>query len=81
MMKICERIEVLGHLSIDSDGVSQLTELQLNDGHELSEISELESFEVLEKFEEDENGILASIRCTHAMAKSAIQLLLIILLF
>ena len=54
MMKICERIEVLGHLSIDSGGVSQLTELQLNDGHKLSEISELESFEVLEKFEEDE---------------------------
>ena len=74
MMKICKRIEVLGHLSIDSDGVSQLTELQLNDGHELSEISELKSFEVLEKFEEDKNGILASIRCTHAMAKSAIQL-------
>ncbi|MAH99104.1 MAG: hypothetical protein CMA12_07175 [Euryarchaeota archaeon] len=74
MMKICERIEVLGHLSIDSGGVSQLTELQLNDGHKLSEISELESFEVLEKFEEDENGILASIRCTHTMAKSAIQL-------
>ena len=74
LMKICGRIEVLGHLSIDSEGVSQLTELELNKGHKLSEISELESFEVLEKFEEDENGILASLKCTHPMAKSAIQI-------
>ena len=62
MMKICQRIEVLGHLSIDSEGVSQLTELELNKGHKLSEISELESFEVLEKFEEDEKSEESSIQ-------------------
>jgi len=58
LMEICERIEVLGHLSTESDGVTQLVELKINEGHSLSEISELESFEVLEKHEEDESGIL-----------------------
>jgi hypothetical protein len=62
LMEICERIEVLGHLSTETDGVTQLVELRINEGHELSEISELESFEVLEKHEEDESGVLVSIR-------------------
>ena len=74
LMEICERIEVLGHLSTESDGVTQLVELKINEGHSLSEISELESFEVLEKHEEDESGILVSIRCTHPLALSAVEL-------
>ena len=74
LMEICERIEVLGHLSADSGGVTQLVELRINEGHELSEISELESFEVLEMHEEDESGILVSIRCTHPLALSAVEL-------
>ena len=74
LMEICERIEVLGHLSTESDGVTQLVELKINDGHSLSEISELDSFEVLEKHEEDELGILVSIRCTHPLALSAVEL-------
>ena len=74
LMEICERIEVLGHLSTESDGVTQLVELKINDGHSLSEISELDSFEVLEKHEEDEGGILVSIRCTHPLALSAVEL-------
>ena len=74
LMEICERIEVLGHLSTDSCGVTQLVELRINEGHELSEISELESFEVLEMHEEDESGILVSIRCTHPLALSAVEL-------
>ena len=49
-------------------------ELRINEGHELSEISELESFEVLEMHEEDESGILVSIRCTHPLALSAVEL-------
>ena len=73
LMEICERIEVLGHLSTDSGGVTQLVELRINEGHELSEISELESFEVLEMHEEDESGILVSIRCTHPLALSAVE--------
>ena len=74
LMEICERIEVLGHLSTDSGGVTQLVELRINEGNELSEISELESFEVLEMHEEDESGILVSIRCTHPLALSAVEL-------
>ena len=74
LMEICERIEVLGHLSTESDGVTQLVELRINEGHDLSEISELDSFEVLEKHEEDESGILVSIRCTHPLALSAVEL-------
>ena len=74
LMEICERIEFLGHLSTDSGGVTQLVELRINEGHELSEISELESFEVLEMHEEDESGILVSIRCTHPLALSAVEL-------
>ena len=74
LMEICERVEVLGHLSTDSDGVTQLVELKINDGHSLSEISELDSFEVLEKHEEDEGGILVSIRCPHPLALSAVEL-------
>ena len=74
LMEICERIEVLGHLSTESDGVTQLVELKINEGHDLSEISELDSFEVLEKHEEDESGVLVSIRCTHPLALSAVEL-------
>jgi hypothetical protein len=46
----------------------------MRDGHELHELSQLDSFEVLEKHEEDEYGILASILCTHPLAKTAIEL-------
>ena len=74
LMEICESLEVLGHLSAELDGVTQLVELQINEGHSLSEVSDLESFEVLEIHEEDENGILASIRCTHPLALSAVEL-------
>jgi DNA-binding transcriptional ArsR family regulator len=48
--------------------------LRINEGHALSEISDLESFEVLETHEEDEDGVLASIRCTHPLALSAVEL-------
>ena len=74
MMEICQRIEVLGHLSTNPRGVTQLVELKINEGRNLSEISELESFEVLETHEEDEAGILVSILCTHPLALSALEL-------
>ena len=74
MMEICQRIEVLGHLSTNPGGVTQLVELKINKGRNLSEISELESFEVLETHEEDEEGILVSILCTHPLALSALEL-------
>ena len=48
LMEICERIEVLGHLSTESDGVTQLVELKIKEGRELSESSDFYCFEVLE---------------------------------
>jgi len=74
LMEICERIEVLGHLSTESGGVTQLVELSINQGRSVSEISELDSFEVLETHEQDESGVLVSIRCTHPLALSALEL-------
>ena len=74
LMEICHRIEVLGHLSTDKEGVTQLVELGINRGRHLSEISDLESFDVIETHEEDERGVLVSIRCTHPLALSALEL-------
>ena len=74
LMEICHRIEVLGHLSTDTGGVTQLVELGVNKGRDLSEISDLESFDVIETHEEDESGVLVSIRCTHPLALSALEL-------
>jgi len=74
LMDICQRMEVLGHLSTEPGGVTQLVELRVNEGHSISEISELDSFEVLETHEQDEEGVLVSIRCTHPLALSALEL-------
>ena len=74
IIEMTERIEVLGHLSLEEHGVTQLVEVKMRDGHELHELSQLDSFEVLEKHEENEDGILASILCTHPLAKTAIEL-------
>ena len=74
LLEIVERIEVLGHLSFGEEGVTQLVELKLRPGHEINEISEMENFEFIEIHEEDENGILASILCTHPLARTAIEL-------
>mgnify|MGYP003323633001 FL=1 len=74
LLEIAKRIEVIGHLSLGSEGVTQLVELQLHEGRALEEISDLNSFKFIEKHEEDDNGILASILCTHPFAKTAIEL-------
>tara|TARA_B100000287_G_scaffold415566_1_gene449325 strand:+ start:4329 stop:4985 length:657 start_codon:yes stop_codon:yes gene_type:complete len=74
LMEICQRIEVLGHLSLDEKGVKQLVEVKIRHGRELFEISNLDHFEVLESHEEDETGVLASILCTHPLAISAVEL-------
>ena len=74
LMEICERVEVLGHLSFEDDGVIQLVEMKIKEGRGLFEISDLDSFDVLEMHEEDEDGTLASILCSHPLAKTAIEL-------
>ena len=73
-LKVAERVEVLGHLAVSSEGVTQLVEIKMREGHSVDEISNFDSFEVLEQHEEDSDGVLVSLLCTHPLAVSAIEM-------
>ena len=74
ILNICERIEVLAHLGVSPDGIVQLAEVKVKEGHDVHELSELDSFKVMDIHEENEDGVLISLLCTHTLAKSAIEL-------
>ena len=74
ILKICQRFEVLAHLGVSPVGIVQLAEIVLQDGKDIDELNDLDSFQVMEIHEESEDGILASILCSHSLAKSAIDL-------
>ncbi|MCH2645653.1 MAG: helix-turn-helix domain-containing protein [Candidatus Thalassarchaeum sp.] len=74
ILQICQRFEVLAHLGVSPVGIVQLAEIVLQDGKEINELNDLDSFQVMEIHEETEDGILASILCSHSLAKSAIEL-------
>jgi len=74
ILEIAERVEVLGHLAVSDQGVTQLAEVKMREGHSVNEISNLDSFEILEQHEEDEDGILVSLLCKHPLAISAIEM-------
>ena len=74
ILQICQRFEVLAHLGVSPVGVVQLAEIELRDGKDIHELNDLDSFQVVEIHEESEDGILASILCSHSLAKSAIEL-------
>ncbi len=74
ILQICQRFEVLAHLGVSPVGVVQLAEIELQDGKDIHELNDLDSFQVVEIHEESEDGILASILCSHSLAKSAIEL-------
>tara|TARA_B100001939_G_scaffold11388_1_gene9961 strand:- start:2204 stop:2851 length:648 start_codon:yes stop_codon:yes gene_type:complete len=74
LLQICQRFEVLAHLGVSPVGVVQLAEIELQDGKDIHELNDLDSFQVVEIHEESEDGILASILCSHSLAKSAIEL-------
>ena len=74
LLQICQRFEVLAHLGVSPVGVVQLAEIELLDGKDIHELNDLDSFQVVEIHEESEDGILASILCSHSLAKSAIEL-------
>ena len=59
LLQICRRFEVLAHLGV-SVGVVQLAEIELQDGKDIHELNDLDSFQVVEIHEESEDGILAS---------------------
>ena len=73
-LEVAERVEVLGHLAVSSEGVTQLVEIKMLEGHSVEEISEFNSFEILEQHEEDSDGVLVSLLCTHPLAISAIEM-------
>ena len=74
ILKICERLEILGHLAINEKSVTQLAEIKLKEGGDLEDISKLENFEIIEVHEENDDGILVSLLCTHPLAVSAVEL-------
>ena len=74
ILEICQRFEVLAHLGVSPVGIVQLAEISLQEGRGIYEFDEIDSFQVMEIHEESEDGILASILCSHSLAKSAIEL-------
>ena len=74
ILKICERLEILGHLAINEKSVTQLAEIKLKEGGDLEDFSKLENFEIIERHEENDDGILVSLLCTHPLAVSAVEL-------
>ena len=74
ILQICQRFELLAHLGVSPVGIVQLAEIVLQDGKEINELNDLDSFQVMEIHEESEDGILASSLCSHSLAKSGIEL-------
>ena len=68
------KIRSSGSLGVSPVGVVQLAEIELQNGKDIHELNDLDSFQVVEIHEESEDGILASILCSHSLAKSAIEL-------
>jgi hypothetical protein len=67
-------MEILGHLSINEEGVTQLAEIKLKEGKTIEELDNLDNFKVVTMHEENEDGILVSLFCTHPLAITAIEL-------
>jgi predicted DNA binding protein len=74
ILELCERMEILGHLAISEKSVTQLAEIKLKEGKKIESISKLENFEITEIHEENDEGVLVSLFCTHPLAISAIEL-------
>ncbi|MCH1524338.1 MAG: helix-turn-helix domain-containing protein [Candidatus Thalassarchaeaceae archaeon] len=74
ILEICERMEILGHLSINEEGVTQLAEIKLKEGKTIEELDSLDNFKVVTMHEENEDGVLVSLFCTHPLAITAIEL-------
>lgn len=74
ILNICERLEILGHLAINEKSVTQLAEIKLKEGKTLENFSKLDNFQIIEVHEENDDGILVSLLCTHPLAISAIEL-------
>ena len=56
-LKIVEKIEVFGHLSISTDGITQLAEIKFQKNKGLDDFKTLPNFKIIKQYEEDEDGI------------------------
>lgn len=74
ILSLAHSIEILGHLSVTKKGITQLAEIKLLEHSSLEDISKLSYFEVIDKYEEDEDGILVSLLCTHPLAIMGIEM-------
>ena len=74
ILEICERMEILGHLSINEEGVTQLVEIKLKQDRKVEELNNLDNFELVTVHEENEDGVLISLFCSHPLAITAIEL-------
>jgi len=74
ILSLVHSIEILGHLSVTNKGITQLSEIKLREHASLEDISKLQYFEVIDKYEEDEDGILVSLLCTHPLAIMGIEM-------
>tara|TARA_B100000287_G_scaffold310170_1_gene293413 strand:+ start:300 stop:1001 length:702 start_codon:yes stop_codon:yes gene_type:complete len=74
ILSLVHSIEILGHLSVTNKGITQLSEIKLRENTSLKDISKLKYFEVIDKYEEDEDGILVSLLCTHPLAIMGIEM-------
>ena len=74
IISLVHSIEILGHLSVTNRGITQLCEIKLRQNASLEDISKLKYFEVIDKYEEDEDGILVSLLCTHPLAIMGIEM-------
>lgn len=74
ILSLVHSIEILGHLSVTNRGITQLSEIKLRQNVSLEDISKLKYFQVIDKYEEDEDGILVSLLCTHPLAIMGIEM-------
>lgn len=74
ILSLVHSIEILGHLSVTNKGITQLSEIKLRQNVSLEDISKLKYFQVIDKYEEDEDGILVSLLCTHPLAIMGIEM-------
>ncbi len=74
LLEICKSLEIIAHLDVSLEGITQLAEVKLNPGHSVDELSKIPSFQILDIHEQNENDALVTLLCTHTLAKSAIDL-------
>ncbi len=74
ILEIVDKIEVLGHLSISKDSITQLAEIKFKPNKGPNDFSHIPHFKIIKEYEEDAEGILVSLLCTHPLVLSGLEL-------